>query len=81
MRGAEDFVEDAFRAALKMDNFAASVVRRFFTLDPAVGFEAVQQSGERRLFNAHPVSDFFLREFVSAIREVHERAPFPLAES
>jgi hypothetical protein len=79
--GVENFVEDSFRATLEMNDFAPPVVGRFLPLNPTVLLEPVEQSGQRWLFNAHALSDFFLREFVSTLGKVNERAPLPLTQA
>jgi len=81
VRGVENFVEDSFRATLEMDDFAPPVVGRFSPRNPTVLLEPVEQTGEGWLFDAHPLSDFLLREFVPALRNVDERAPLALAQA
>jgi hypothetical protein len=81
VRGVENFFEDSLRAALEMDDFAPPVVERFSPLNPTVLLEPVKQTGERWLFNAHPLGDLLLREFVPTLRKVNERAPLALAQT
>jgi len=81
VRGVENFVEDSFRATLEMDDFAPPVVGRFSPRNPTVLLEPVEQTGEGWLFDAHPLSDFLLREFVPALRNMDERAPLALAQA
>src|SRR5205085_7480823 len=81
VRGTKDLIEHGLRAALEMDNLAAPIVRRFFALDPTIGFEAVEQAGKGRLFNAHVLGDFLLREAIAAAREMHKSAPLALAQT
>ncbi len=64
-----------------MDNLAPAIVRRFLAADPAVGFEAVQQTGERRLLDAHSFGQLLLGELRSTVRKVNQRPPFALAEA
>jgi hypothetical protein len=64
-----------------MDDFAPPVVGRFSPLNPTVILEPVEQTSERGFFDAHPLSDFLLREFVPALRNVDERAPLALAQA
>jgi len=64
-----------------MDNFAPPIVGRRSPLDPNTLFEPVQQTGKGWLFNAHALSDFFLREFVSTLGKVNERAPLTLTQT
>jgi hypothetical protein len=79
--GVEYFFEDSFRATLEVNDFAPPVVGRFLPLDPTVLLEPVEQTGERWLFNAHALSDFFLGELVPALGNVNERAPLALAQA
>jgi hypothetical protein len=81
VRGVKNFFEDRFRATLEMDDFAPPVVGRFSPLNPTVLLEPVEQTSERGFFNAHPISDFLLREFVPTLRNVNERAPLTLAQA
>ena len=81
MGGAEDFIQNGFRATLKMDNLATPIVRRFPPFDPAVSLEPVEQPDQGRLLNAHALSQFFLRKAVPAIRKVDQRPPFSLAQA
>ena len=77
----KNLLEDRLRAALKMDGLAAAILRGIPSPDPAVVFEAIEQAGEGRAFDSHPLRDFFLGEFISALRKMHERPPFSLAQS
>ena len=81
MGGVENFVENRFRAALEMDDFAPPVIGRRSPLDPTPLFEPVEQTGKGWLFNAHAFSDFFLGEFVSTLGKVNEGAPFALTQT
>jgi hypothetical protein len=76
----ENFFEDGFGTALEMDRLAAAILRRIAPLNPAIGFEAIEQTGQGRAFDSHPFRDLFLGEFISALGEVHQRPPFPLAQ-
>src|SRR5438045_1317080 len=78
--GVENLFENGLGTALKMEGFATAVLRGIASLDPAVGFQTVEQTGERRAFDSHPLRDFFLGEFVSALRKMHERSPFSLTQ-
>src|SRR5476651_702804 len=79
--GVENFLKHRFRAALKMDDFATAIVWGTAPLHPAIFLEPVEQAGEGRAFNPHPLGNFLLREFVSALREMDQRPPFALAQT
>jgi hypothetical protein len=81
VRGVENFLQDSLRATLEMDDFAPPVAGRCSPLNPTVLLEPVEQTGEGWLFNAHALSDFLLREFIPALRNVDERAPLALAQA
>ena len=81
MGGIENLIEHCFRAALKMDDFAAAIFGRTAALDPAVILETVEQAREGGAFDPHPLSNFFLGKFVSALGEMNERPPLTLAQS
>src|SRR5215217_1919196 len=80
MSSAENFLENRFRASLKMDNLAAAIVRRFPAMDPAVALQPVEQTGQRRLLDPHPLRDLLLRELISAAGEIRQGAPFTLTQ-
>ena len=64
-----------------MDDFAAAIVRRAAAFHPAVFLEPIEQAGKGRAFNAHALGNFFLGQFVSALREMDQRPPFALAQA
>jgi hypothetical protein len=66
---------EAIRAATAV---AAPVLAPF---DPTVILQPIEQAGERRFFDAHPLRDFLLGKFVSALRKVDQRPPFALAQA
>jgi len=77
--GIENLFQDRFGTPLEMNGFAAAIIRRFAALDPAVVLEAVEQARQSRFLDSHPLSDFFLGKFVSALGKMDQRPPFPLA--
>jgi hypothetical protein len=79
--GIENLFEDRFRAALQMDSLAAAVVLGIAAFHPAIIFQAVEQAGEGGAFNPHSLGDFFLGQFIPAIRKMHQRPPFSLAQA
>src|SRR5436190_13509499 len=64
-----------------MNGLAAAIVCGIPALDPAVIFQAVQQTRERRAFDSHPLGDLFLGKSISALGKMHERPPFSLAQA
>jgi hypothetical protein len=79
--GVENLFEDSFRATLEVDDLAPPVVGRLSPLDPTVLLQAIEQAGERWLFNAHALGDFLLREFVPTLGKENERAPLALSQA
>jgi hypothetical protein len=77
----ENLFQDGFRTALEMDRLAAAILGGVAALDPAIGFEPIEQAGQSRAFDSHPLRDFFLGPSVSALRKMHERPPFSLAQT
>src|SRR5436190_23881410 len=81
MGGVENLVEDCFRTALEMDGLATAVRIRIAAFHPPIIFQTIQQTGEGRAFDSHPLGDDLLGQLVSALREMDERPPFSLAET
>src|SRR5205807_159296 len=79
--GIENFIEHGFRASLEMNGLAAAIFGRAAPLDPTVVLEAIEQTRERCALDSHPLGDFLLGEFISALRKMHQRAPFALAQA
>ena len=65
--GVENLFKDGFGAALKVDDFASTIVGGLPPLDPTILLKAIEQACERWLFNAHTLSDFLLRQLVSTL--------------
>jgi len=79
--GVENFIEDRFRASLEMNGLAAAIFGRPTPLYPTIVLEAIEQTGECCALDPHALGDFFLGEFISALRKMHQRAPFALAQT
>src|SRR5206468_4992109 len=77
----ENLLEHRLRAALEMDDLAPPIIGRFAPFDPTVLLETVEQTREGWPLNAHPLGDLLLRELVSTLGQVDERAPLPLAQA
>jgi hypothetical protein len=77
----KNLIENRFGTPLEMDRLATPIVGGTPALHPAIVLEAIEQSGERCTFDSHPLRDFFLSEPVSALRKMHQRPPFPLAQA
>ena len=71
----------AFERRWRWTDLAAAIAGRLAPFDPAVLLQPVEQAGQGRLFNSHPLGDFLLGELVSALRKVNERPPFALAQA
>jgi len=78
MSGVEYFLQDSFRAALEMNDFATPIVGGGLPLNPTSVLKAIKQTGQGWLFNAHAFSDLFLSELVSSLGKVDKRSPFAL---
>ena len=61
-RGGVNLGDDTLRAPAEMHRFATAIVWRTSAFDPAFVLETMQQSDERRLFNAKPRGDFRLSQ-------------------
>jgi hypothetical protein len=64
-----------------MNRFATAIIWRFASLDPSVVLQAVEQTGQRRFFDPHPLRNLFLGKIISALGKMDERAPLPLAQA
>lgn len=63
------------------DNFATTIVRRALASDPAGALQTMQQGHEGRFFDPQARRNFGLGQGTRCNREVHESAPFCLAQS
>ena len=79
--GVENLIEHGFGTPLEMDGLAAAIRRRASPFDPAVLLQPIEQAGKGRAFDSHSLGDFLLGQFISALREMNERAPFSLAKA
>src|SRR2546423_13259037 len=79
--GIKNLIQDSFRTPLEMDRFAAAILGRVTALHPAIIFQTVQQTGESRAFDSHPLRDLLLGKFVPTLREMHKCPPFSLAQA
>jgi hypothetical protein len=77
--GVVDLMEKSVCLGLQVNSFAASIVAGIFAFDPALAFQASEETGEGRLFDAEPFGEVSLGEMTAS--EESDGAPFRLAQT